>query len=1097
MKRLCVFLALFAFAGFTLLHAQTVQITGTVTSTEDGMPIPGVSVMVKGTTIGTSTDIDGKYSLGVPQSATTLVFSFVGIKTQEVVIAGRTVIDVVLEPETLALEEIVVTALGITREKKALGYAVQDVKGEELAKVRTSNIVSTLSGRVAGVQITSATGQMGGGARITVRGMTSLTGNNQPLYVVDGIPLDNSDFSGTAGATGYAGYDMGNAGADINPDDVESVSILKGASATALYGSRAANGVVMITTKKAKLQKQKEIGVSVNSQVTFENIAIYPKYQKLYGGGEYYDDDDGGLDGFLTWDGPNGQTYRVADFATDESWGPAYDPNILVLQFNAFDEWDEEHYLKPTPWVYPKNDYTYFFNTGVGYQNNIQINGGNENGAFRASYTNYQTTGITPNSEMKRNTLSFSGIGKFGDMVDSWINASFVSTEAKGRPETGYGDRSPVQKMWQWIHTSVDYKDMSDYKNPDGTQRSWNRGSADNPVPLYTDNPYWSVYENYQDDRRDRVFGNTGVNIKLAPWLKLTGRMGIDFYDLKMRERLAVGSQATSEYSEQARSVFEKTLEAFFTADQRFSDDLIGLSAIIGTSRYDREAYLNGGWTDGGLILPNLYTLSNSKNLAQTWDSNSRKRINSIYSNLTFDYNRLVYLDLALRNDHSSTLPKENRSYIYYSGNLSFILSELDALKSMDFLSFAKLRAGYAVVGNDTNPYSDRQYYSLTTPFGGDPRIFLPSTLPNLELRPEQTKAWEIGAEVNFLNNRLGLEVSYFNKVTVDQIIPIQVSATTGYASFFTNAGQMTNKGLEVVLNGTPVKTKDFEWFVNLNVATLHNTVDEISDKYDLQYLTLQGAPFKVQIGAYKGETYPIIYGTDFQTDDKGNKLITPTGAGKGRIRVKPIGPIGKVTPDFTAGLTNTFMFKGVDFSFLIDMQKGGHMYYLSHCWAMYSGILEESAAINANGKNIREPVPEGGGYLYDGVYGYLDPDGNVVYTDGDGNVVDSPVKNETYIPGQIYAALHYSGPDTQNVFKTDFFKLREVRLGYTIPSKFTGPIKGLRLSAFGRNLAIWGNESKHFDPEYLQVSGSNAQGAEGGYIPSTRTYGFSLNFNF
>ncbi len=1090
MKKLCVFLASLLFVGVQMVQAQTVRITGTVTSSEDGMPLPGVSVFVKGTTIGGATDANGKYEINVPTNAQILTYSFVGFKVQELEIAGRAIIDVVLQSESVEMQEVVVTALGITREKKALGYSVQDVKGEELTKVRTSNIVSSLSGRVAGVQITSASGQMGGGSRITVRGMTSLTGNNQPLYVVDGIPLDNSDYS--SGATGGGGYDLGNTGGDINADDVESVSILKGASATALYGSRAANGVIMITTKKAKLEKRKTIGVSVNSQVTLENISIYPKYQKLYGGGLTYS--GAGTDaGFLTED-INGTTYRVADYATDESWGPKYDPNLSVLHWNAFDPWDTENYLTPKPWIYPKNDYTTFFNTAVGYQNNVQINGGNENGAYRISYTNLKYTGIYPNSEMKRNTLSFSGTAKFSKSVDSWVNVNYLANEATGRPATGYDDRNPVQKMWQWIHTSLDYKDLKAYKNPNGTQRTWNRTSATDPIPMYTDNPYWSFYENYQDDRRDRVYGNTGVNIKALPWLKFTGRMGVDFYDQRMRERVAIGSQAQSFYQEDGRTVSESTLEAFANIDKRFADDKIGFSAIIGTNRYDRKSWRNGGYTDGGLVSPNLYTLTNSKNLAIVWDSNTHKRINSIFTNATFDYNRMVFLEASFRNDHSSTLPKDNRSYNYYATNLSFIASELEVLKSFSWLSFAKLRAGYAEVGNDTDPYSDRQYYGLNTPFGGDARFNLPTALPNPELKPERTKSWEVGAEFKFLQNRLGLEVSYYNKVTVDQIIPIQVSASTGYASFYTNAGQMTNKGLELALSGSPVKIGDFEWNVNFNIATLTNTVDEISDQYGLQYLALQGAPFKVQIGAFKGETYPIIYGTDYMTDGNGNKLINRAN---GRLRATAIKPIGKATPDFTAGLTNTFTYKGFDFSFLIDMQKGGNIYYLSNTWGMYSGILEESAMVNENGVNIREPIASGGGYLYKGVYGYLAADGSVVYTDAAGNVVTEPVANTTRVSGVTYGAQFYSGPDAQNVFKTDFFKLRELRIGYTIPDKYTGPIKGLRVSAFGRNLLTWGHDNKHFDPEYLQMSGSNAQGSEGGYLPSLRTYGFSINFNF
>ncbi|HNY09406.1 MAG TPA: SusC/RagA family TonB-linked outer membrane protein, partial [Tenuifilaceae bacterium] len=809
MKKLCVFLAGLLLVGITMAQAQTVRITGTVTSSEDGMPMPGVSVIVPGTTIGASTNIDGKYEINVPTTAASLSFSFVGYATQVVAIAGRSVIDVVMKTEAIQMDEVVVAALGITREKKALGYAVQDVKGEELAQIRTQNVISSLSGRVAGVQITSASGQMGGGAKINVRGNTSLTKNNQPLFVVDGVPLDNSDFS--YGATGAGGYDLGNLASDINSDDIESMTILKGASATALYGSRAANGVVMVTTKKGTASAGKTVGVSVNSSVTFEQAKYYPEYQKLYGGG--YGD-------FYTIN-VNGQDYNYPDFATDESWGPKYDPNTMVLQWNSFDAWDTENYLVPKPWIYPKNDYTYFFETGVNYQNNVAVTAGNENSTLRISYTNMDVTGIYPKSTLKRNTVNMSATSKISKYLDGWINANYVQNEAVGRPETGYGDRNPVQKMWQWIHTSIDYKDLKAYKNPDGTQRTWNRTDWDNPVPAYTDNPYWSRYENYQNDRRDRVYGNFGVNLTFTPWLKLTGRMGTDFYRMFSEERMAIGSQAQSEYYQNVNSNIEVNSEVFLTFDKRFADDKFGLTALMGGNRLDRKSWRNGGITVGGLIQPKLYNLSNSLTKATVYDYVTWKRINSLYANFSFDYNRMVYLELTGRNDWSSTLPENNRSFFYPSATISFIVTELDALKNQDILSFAKVRGGVAQVGNDTGPYELLNYVTINSTFMDgeleqNPRMSFPTTLAPKNLKPELTTSWEIGTEMKFLKNRVGLDLSYFYKETEDQIIPIRVSGATGYNQMIINAGKMTNKGIELALSGTPI-SGDFRWDVVLN----------------------------------------------------------------------------------------------------------------------------------------------------------------------------------------------------------------------------------------------------------------------------------------
>lgn len=536
-------------------------------------------------------------------------------------------------------------------------------------------------------------------------------------------------------------------------------------------------------------------------------------------------------------------------------------------------------------------------------------------------------------------------------------------------------------------------------------------------------------------------------------------------------------------------------MEFFFTINKRFADDHFGVSAILGANRMDRLTERSGGITNGGMVIPELFTLQNSLNSPNIYDYTSKKRVNSMYANASFDYNYMLYLDAAIRNDHSSTLAGDNRSYYYPSVSMSFILSELEGLKDLQYLTFAKLRAGYAEVGNDTDPYQLVTYYTTGIPFGNNPMLNLPTSLPaGLDLMAERTKSWEVGTELAFLKNRIGLEVSVYNKKTVNQIVPIQVSGTTGVASFVINSGSMTNTGVEGMLTASPIKKKDFRWDITLNFAQLNNTVDELSDKYDLNYLSLGNAPFRVQIGAFVGETYPIIYGTDFVYDDQGNKLIGTNG----QYSVSPIKPLGKVTPDFNGGMTNTITYKGFDFSFLIDMQRGGHIYYLSNVWGMYSGLLEETAQLNDKGINIREPVSEGGGIKLEGVIGkWSAADGTYIYTDASGAVVESPVTNEKYVSGLSWAARHYNGPDAQNVFKTDYFKLREVRLGYTIPERYTGPIKSLRASVYGRNLATWGHENKHFDPEYLQMAGSNAQGAEGGYLPSTRTIGVSLSFNF
>lgn len=1079
-SKLILLTLVFLFIG-TQSWAQG-RVTGKVVDV-NGQPIGFVTVLIKGTTTGTSTADNGTYTINNVPSNSTLVFSIIGFKTAEFALNGKTSIDVVLEEDALRIGEVVVTALGISREKKALGYAVQDVKGEELQKVRTSNVVSALSGRVAGVQIATATGQMGGGAKINVRGNTSLTGNNQPLFVVDGIPISNADYS--YGATGGGGYDLGNLAGDLNPDDIESMSVLKGASATALYGSRAANGVVMVTTKKAK-STSKSFGVSVNSSITVDKAAYMPKLQKDYGAGYYYEG-EGTLDGFLAAT-IGSKTYRLVDYATDESWGPKYDPNVKVLKWNAFDSWDTANYLKETPWTYPENDYHYFFQNGVNTTNNIQLTKSSEDVTYRLSFTNSTISGITPNSKLNRNTISFSGTSKFNKYLDAWAVANYVNNDAVGRPETGYGDRNPVQKMWQWSQTSLDYKDLESYINPDGSQRTWNRVSWDDATPMYTDNPYWSAYKNFQNDKRNRLYGNTGLNVKVADWLKFTGRIGLDYYNLTMEERFAVGSQATSEYYLDNREVYELTSEFFANFNKRLADDKIGVSALVGASRSDRKSWRTGGITVGGLVIPDLYNLSNSQTKANIYDTKSTKRINSVFGNVTLDYNQILYIDFTARNDWSSTLPANLRSYFYPSVNLSLILTQLDALKSVEWLNFAKIRGGWAQVGNDTDPYNLESYYVATTggAFDGNPRYNPPATMTNPNLKPEVTKSYEIGLETKILNNRLGFDISYYQKHTYDQIVPVMVSGATGYASMYINSGHMSNKGFEATITATPVKSSKFSWDVTLNLATLKNKVESIAEGLD--YLNLANAPFRVKAGAFKGQTYPVIYGTGFVYDDEGNKLINPS---TGFYAATPIKPLGSATPTFTAGLTNSFNIGNFDMSILIDLQRGGHMYYTSYMWGMYSGLLEES--VWKDGVDIREEGVNLGSYY--GIYNTVTK--KFDYVDATGAVSATPVSNTKNMYAEYYGAYHYNKCDEANVFSTDFVKLREIRIGYTIPSKYTGPIKQLRVSAFGRNLAIFGAANQHFDPEYLQMAGSNAQGIEGGYIPSTRTYGFSVNFNF
>ncbi|MCL2726864.1 MAG: SusC/RagA family TonB-linked outer membrane protein, partial [Bacteroidales bacterium] len=1052
MKKIGTILTFLFCLATVQLYGQTIQVKGVVTDAMDNSTLPGVVITVKGTNTVVSTLNDGSYTVSA-QANSVLVFSFIGMTPQEVAVQGREVINVVLSSSTV-LDEVVVTALGITRERKSLGYAVQAVDGEEFSKIRTGNVVNSLAGRVAGVQIVSSSGQLGGGAKVTVRGNTSLTGSNDPLFVVDGVPMVNYDYSTTNGIS--SGYNMGNLGSDISPDDIENMSILKGASATAMYGSRGANGVILITTKKGKLGSR-SLGVSVNSSVTFDKVGIIPEYQKVYGGG----------DGPMQVITINGRQYNYPNLDVDESWGPKYDPSLMALSWNSFDEWDTANYLKERPWVYPKNDYTTYFKTGVGINNNIAITGTSENHSFRLSYTNLDQTSIFENAKLKRNNVAFNSTSKINRFMESFFTANYVHTDALGRPETGYGDNNTSKTMFQWTQTQLDYKELKEYKNPDGTQRTWNRRDWNNPHPLYADNPFWSVYENYESDVRNRFFGSGGVIINLADGLKLTGRAGIDAFSYTQELRSAMGSCALSFYEIVTRINTETSGDLFLNYNKRLADNKIGVSAMAGASIANRRYQLMNGWTQSGLVIPGVYNLANSVGMARINESKTWKRTNSVFGSVTFDWNMMVYLDVTARNDWSSALPSDHRSYFYPSVNLSFILSQIEGLKDIQWLSFAKLRGGYAEVGNDTNPYRLQTYYEFQTPFGSMTRFHLPTQLQNPNLRPERTKSWEIGLEAHLFNNRLGLDVAYYEKRTFDQIVSSAVSNATGYASMVINTGEVYNSGLELTVNASPIRTRNgLNWDMQFNLATLNNKVISIAE--GISWLNLSSNGFSLFTGAHEGETYPVIYGKDYVYGENGEKLIDPA-TGRYRRTTDNV-PLGKVTPDFTAGLSNSFSYKGFDLFVLFDMQMGGHMHYMSHMWGMYSGMLWETAQpTNVPGKSgdVRED-----GWIYPGVYGrevwnaqqerYI-----TQYQNAAGTVVTSPEDNTRAVVDYNYGSHFYYGPNSLSVFKTDFIKLRELRIGYTFPKTFTGPIKDLRVSFFGRNLATFMAAQKHFDPEY------------------------------
>ena len=1055
MKKINLFL-LYLFLGIGLTVAQTKTVTGLVLSEEDNEPIIGASIIVKdNASVGTVTDFDGNFSLSVPNNATTLVVSYVGMTPQEITVTNQRI--TVILKSSVELDEVVITALGISREKKALGYGVTEVKSEDLVTSRggLTSPITALQGKVSGLQIAGNSGNMGGSSKVLIRGNSSISGNNQPLFVIDGVPIEGTDYNSTNTQRGAGGYDYGNLIQDINPDDIESMSVLKGPNASALYGSRAANGVIMITTKKG--QKGEGYGVTFNSAVGIERVNKLPRMQRLYGGGFGNDFEQVTI---------NGQTYNYPDYATDESWGPKLDGRP-VLSWYDLAKWEAGGKIgNPTTssWSAPKNDIKDFFETGISLTNNVSIANATEFSNVRLSYTNSDLKGYVPNSSLTRNTFNIAAAIKSQDKkLEVFTNLTYFNSRAAGRPETGYADNNMMQKFIQWGHRELDMKESKDmYIMPDGTQATWNRSSWDDPTPKYSNNPYWSRYMNYQNDSRNRVYGNVGVSYQIMPELKFQYKSNLDFWVDKQFERNAVYSQENSQYKEISRQQYEVNNEFLLMYNKTFNDILF-MANVGGNLMNRRYEYINGE-TVGGLAIPLFYNLKNSISTAKSENLLRKKAINSLYGNFTLGWRSTVYLDASLRNDWSSSLPMDHNSYIYPAVTGSFIFSEM--INDLSWLSFGKLRLGYALVGNDADPYQIIDIYNQYTNIDsstGTPGYTLSATLRNKDLKPESTTSFEVGLELNFLNNRLGVEATYYAAETKDQILNLSTSGSTGYTTRVVNAGLISNKGVEFSLNATPLKAKDFEWNTTVTLASNRNKVVELVDGSD--YYRIQTAPFRVEIGAIAGDSYGVIMGTDYIYDDNGNKVV---GANGMYLATSGNEKIGNIFPDFNGGWSNTFRYKNFDLGVLLDFSRGGSYFSTSYMWGFYSGMLEETAA-----DNVRET-----GLVLEGVK-----------ADG--------TKNDINISMEDYGASLYSGPASQSVLKSDYLKLREINIGYTIPLKKSHFVKSLRVSAYGRNLAVWGPDVKHFDPEAIVTGSGNVQGIEGAALPSIATFGFNLGLKF
>ncbi len=1133
MKRLLTTIWL-TFAVMSIALAQR-AVSGTV-SGDDGEVLIGATVRVKDTRVGTFTDVNGRYTINVPADGKTLVINYTGYATQEVDLGASNVVDVVLKAG-IQLDETVVTALNINRSEKSLGYAVEKINGSDLTNVRDANIVNQLAGRAAGVSVVGSSGNLGGSSRILIRGIRSINGENQPLFVVDGVPMDNSNFSTNNQRRGGGGYDYGNTIQDINPDDVESISVLKGQAAAALYGSRGMNGVIMITTKKGTQKAHKGIGVTVTSNFTSDDILVLPDYQNRYGGGVdlrplghtdgsgYYKipvttfNSAGAVTGnYQSFDlvpfyGVDESFGTKFDISTDEhfqhlanlkfasgqnrySFGNGFGTNQQGLYFrdwNSYDSWDTQHFGQSRAWTASPNNPRDFYERGSTWSNGIALDGGNERATFRLAYNRLDQSGIFPNSTLKRNTVSFNGDAKLSEKLQAFVGVNYVGNSAVGRSSTGYdGAGLNVAQMFnQWWHRELVIDDLRDYKNPDGTQRTWNRISASNPNPQYWDNPYWTRYENFENDSRNRVFGNMGITWKLNDWLSLTGRVLKDFYNEQREERIAVGSISTSYYSEDVYRFDETNTDVILRGDKYLLNDKLNVTAFVGGNKRWTNLNRSFGATRGGLNVPGLYRVQNSLERPDVQNQLTEREVESVFGGLTLGWKSMLYLDLTGRNDWSSTLPEANNSYFYPSASLSFVFSEL--LKN-NILNYGKLRLGWAKVGGDANPYLIGTVYSSLDNFGSNPSFTVPGTLNNLNLKPEETNSQEVGLDLRFFDSRINIDATYYTGKTLNQIIPLGTTPTTGYTSQIINAGEIKNSGFEISLNVVPVRTKNFNWDVTLNLGKNTNEIVDLNaDDPTLTNIPIINAPFAVSLNAYEGKPFGTILGYDFLYDASGNKLVDADGF---YLRTPTVVPLGSVLPDLTGGVMTSFNYKGISLGAFVDFRKGGKIFSLTNTWGKYSGLL----AVTAEG-DIRE-----NGVVAEGVLASFDAEGNpIVANEGDPNVKGDEIYQST---GQantvaVGAQDHFFANGgyvigAADVYDGSFVKLREMSLGYTLPKKWFGNsgVQDIKVSVVGRNLAILHKNIPNVDPDSA-ISSGNIQGLEGGALPSTRSIGVNVSLKF
>lgn len=1053
--------------------AQNRTITGKVSS-KKGNPIAGVTVLVKGTALGGYTKTDGTYKLvNVPADAKTLIFKMIGMKKKEMNIGTEETIDIAMEEDVLSTDEVVVTAIGLEREKKGLGYSLQTVGGSELSQSREINIVNAISSKVAGVQVTSSAGVPGASSFIRIRGSASLEGENQPLFVIDGVPIDNSQvYSGNPDDLQNNltwGVAYSNRAIDINPDDVASMTVLKGPAATALYGIRAAGGAIIITTKRGSATYGDKVNVSYSGSLSTDEVNKLPELQSKYSqgtGGKYSGPETGQR---LSWGAP------IENLRYDPNTPNKFNKNGTIVDKNA---------PGATNPVIPFDNMNNFFQTGKTWTNSLSIAGGSDASTYYFSLSNMSSEGIIPNSEFERTTVKITGDTKITRDFKISGTASYIASGGT-RIQQGSNTSGVMLGLGR---TPPTFDNTAGYIFSDSTQRSYRGGGG-------YDNPFWTANKNLFTDDVNRLIGNVQFDYLFTDWFSAMYRLGGDFWSDRRKQHFAIGSATASSGQVFNHQIYNRDINSdlILTFNKKLTPDL-DATLLLGHNMFEsstQSVYVQGD----GLIIPDFYHISNTAGQLIR-ESVGKLRRAAIYADIRLNYTDIYFLNATLRNEWSTTLPEANNSFMYYSLSGAVVFTEALNIADNDIMQFGKLRVNYAVVGKDAPIYYTTTTYSQGTyndgwtdgisfPFGGNVGYMQGDVIGSADLKPEKTSSFEIGADLRFFNNLFGVDVTYYDQTSEDQIFQVPIAGSTGYLSLVSNNGKITNNGIEVVLTATPINSNGFRWDAMLNWSKNTNKVEALAPGVEnIDIGGFQGATIRAVVGS----PYGTIFGHGWLRDKNGNIIIesdSANAAAEGRLVGYPIidpkeKTFGTATPDWQMGFRNTFSYEGITISALLDIRKGGLMWNGTRGALVFFGTHKDT--------EIRGTTK-----VFTGVKGTLI--GDSVVTTGvsnDANVVlDQKWLNEK--------DGHGFGQNTEDFIEdTGWVRLRELSLSYQLPTSIIDdlPFSGIRVTYTGRNLWL-STDYTGVDPETSNMGAHNAQGLDYFNMPNTRSHTFSLNVDF